>query len=105
MVPGTAAATDDSVGHARMQEYAECTLLRMMQDARVLKSNAYTPGEVQRVLCISSQTFARLCDAYTPEGHANRDPKGLESFRPSAHRRVAHRALVDWVRRNLCQNN
>lgn len=64
------------------------------------KKPVYGSGEVQQILGVAQVTFAALCDRWEPEDIADRDPRGLESYRLNSHRRVTYIALADWMARN-----
>ena len=65
----------------------------MLADAGIAPQHIYQPGDVQRILCISSSSFRRFCELWEPGSFC---PKfGLENIRLNTHRRVTHQALVD----------
>ena len=78
------------------------TLLQTLLRAEDLDPRAvYRPGEVCRLLRISSTTTLRqFCELAEHPAVKNPDPRALASFLVGCHHRISHAALVDWLMRN-----
>ena len=84
-------------GRLRAEEH----LNKMLLTAKVACRPSYSVGEVSRLLGVSRGTIVILCGLWEPEGMADRDLRGLESYRtPGGHRRIPVGALEDWLERN-----
>lgn len=60
----------------------------------------YTTGEAARILGVSRETVRQMTLRWEPPQVPNRHPTGLFALKLGRHRRIPHRALADWLRRN-----
>lgn len=63
---------------------------------------SYRPGEVCRILGISSMTFWRLTERYEidPDTKEPRDVNSLDSYLLRTHRRVRYNEILNYLNRN-----
>jgi hypothetical protein len=72
----------------------------LLNAEKIERRAVYRPGEVCRLLRISSTTFRMLCELAERPENESRPPQSLESFRIGCHRRIEHSTLVNWLARN-----
>ena len=83
-----------------IHEQAE-TLFQALLCLEGLENRAvYRPGEVCRILRISSTTLRELCSLAEHPAVKNANPKALDSFLVGCHHRITRTALIDWLMKN-----
>ena len=60
----------------------------------------YTTGEVARILGTSRETVRQMILRWEPHNVPGRHPTGLFARKLATHRRIPHRALVEWLETN-----
>lgn len=73
---------------------------RRLSAAGLERQEAYSTGDVSRVLGVCRETVRQMCLRWQPDGTPRNDPTALYAIKMRTHHRVTHEALVDWLARN-----
>ncbi len=81
-------------------EEAEQEMITRVRQAKLSPQIDYTTGEVGLILSVSRETVRQMVLRWEPANVPGRHPSGLFAMRLGSHRRIPHRALVEWIRNN-----